>query len=133
MRTIIKGNNYNFYIMEDRSSFYIKASDRRFNRSSFINNLNVILSEFNISANDNLAPESQWELTRKQSILFFKKATKFLQNKNSRSFIEKKLDEDRECGEWENIGGNALGEFYIKNKYYNNKNKINKYLFKVIK
>ena len=35
-----------------------------------------------------------------------------MSNNNSRNYIEKRLDEDRECGEWENFqkikGRNAL-------------------------
>lgn len=103
MKTIIKGQSYNFCVVVDGAKFYIKASHLASLRFSFINNLNAILSEFNISVNDKRISESQWVTSKKQSGLFFKKATRFLSGKISRDYIEKKLDEDRKCGEWENF------------------------------
>jgi len=103
MKSIIKGQNYNFYIIADGMKFYIKALHLASSRFSFINNLNAVLSEFNIGADDKRVSESQWLISGKQSSLFFKKATEFLLSGNSRNYIEGKLDEDRECGEWENI------------------------------
>lgn len=103
MKTIIKGQNYNFFIVADGVRFYIKALHFASLRFSFINNLNTVLSEFDIGVDDKRVSESQWLTPKGQSILFFKKAERFLFNKNSRDYIEKKLDEDRECGEWENF------------------------------
>lgn len=103
MKTIIKGQNYNFYVIAGGMKFYIKALHLASSRFSFINNLNTILSEFNIGIDDEKVSESQWIISRKQSGLFFRKAVKLLWNKNSRDYVEKKLDEDRKCGEWENF------------------------------
>lgn len=103
MKTVIRGKNYNFGIVADGKKFYIKALHLASLRFSFINNLNTILSEFNISVDDKRVSESQWIISGKQSDLFFKKAAQFLLNKNCRNYIERKLDEDRECGEWENF------------------------------
>lgn len=103
MKTIIKGQNYKFCIIADGMKFYIKSLHLASLRFSSINNLNAILSEFNISADDKKVSESQWLTSKKQGSLFFKKATKFLLNKSSRDYIERKLDEDRKCGEWENF------------------------------
>jgi len=103
MKNIIKGQNYNFSIVVDGMKFYIKVLHLASLRFSFINNLNAVLSEFNISLDDKRVSESQWLTSKKQSSLFFRKAMKFLSSKNSRDYIEKKLDEDRECGEWENF------------------------------
>ncbi len=103
MKTIIKGQNYNFYIIADGIKFYIKALHSASLRFSFINNLNAVLSEFDISVDDKKVSESQWIILKRQSNLLFKKAVGFLSDVNSRNYIEKKLDEDRRCGEWENF------------------------------
>ncbi|OIN98591.1 hypothetical protein COS16_08650 [Candidatus Desantisbacteria bacterium CG02_land_8_20_14_3_00_49_13] len=102
MKTIIKGRKYNFYVVSDGIEFYIKALHRISSRASFINNVNAILSEFNIDINDKKSAESQWLISEKLSGQFFKRAKSFLSDKNYRDYIEKRLDEDRECGEWEN-------------------------------
>lgn len=102
MKTIIKGQNYNFCVVADGMKFYIQALHRACLRFSFINNLNAILSEFDINIDDKKVSESQWHASKKQCNLFFKKATQFLSNRSSRNYIEKKLDKDRGYGEWEN-------------------------------
>ena len=83
--------------------FYIKALHLASSRFSFINNLNAVLSEFDISVDDKKVSESQWLISKKQSGLFFEKAKKFLLSENNSGYIERKLNEDRECGEWENF------------------------------
>lgn len=103
MKTIIHGRNYNFCVVIDGVKFYIKALHFGSFRYSFINNLNAILSEFNIDIDDKKVSESQWFISKEQSNLFLKKTNRFLLNQNSRDYIEKKLDEDREYGEWENL------------------------------
>ena len=77
MKTIIKGQNYNFYIIADGMKFYIKALHLASSRFSFINNLNAVLSEFNISVDDKKVSESQWLISKKQSGLFLKKPRNF--------------------------------------------------------
>jgi len=103
MKTVIRGQNYNFCVVVDRIGFYIKALDLTSSRFSFINNLNAILSELDIDIDDAKVSESQWLVTRSEAILFFRQAKKFLSTKSSRDYFERKLDEDRGCGEWENI------------------------------
>lgn len=103
MKTNIRGQNYDFCVMAGGGKFYIEATHRVSFRFSFINNLNAILSEFNVSENDERISESQWVVSKKQGALFFKQAKDLLENKDNRGYIEKKLDEDRSCGEWENI------------------------------
>ncbi len=103
MKTIIKGRNYNFCVVADGIEFCIKALDLTSSRFSFINNLNVILSEFGVDIDDARVSESRWVVSKKQGKLFFKKAVNFLSDKVYRSYLERKLDEDKECGEWENI------------------------------
>ena len=102
MKTIIKGQNYNFCVVVDRVKFFIEAIHCASLRFSFINNLNAVLSEFNINIDDKKVSESQWLASEKQNRLFFKRAIKFLSDKVCQNYLERKLDEDRECGEWEN-------------------------------
>lgn len=103
MKIAIKGQGYNFCIVADEIQFYIKAMHPASSRFSFINNLNAILSVLNIDVDDRKVSESQWLVSKKQSRFFFERATDFLSNKDSRDFIEKRLDEDRQSGEWENF------------------------------
>ncbi|MDE2218715.1 MAG: hypothetical protein KGJ58_04740 [Patescibacteria group bacterium] len=103
METIIKGQNYNFRPVANGTEFYIEALHRASLRFSFINNLNAILSEFDIGIDDEKSSESQWRASKKQGKLFFEKAMNFLSDKAHRNYLEKRLDEDRECGEWENF------------------------------
>jgi len=102
MKTIIKGQKYNFCVVADEVKFYIEAIHRTSLRFSFINNLNAVLSEFNINTSDKKVSESQWLVSERQSNLFFKKAIKSLSDKVCQNYLERKLDEDRKCGEWEN-------------------------------
>lgn len=102
MKTVIKGQRYTFDIVGGGEEFYIKALHRASSRFSCINNLNAILSELNVSLDDERFEDSQWVLSKKQSGLFFKRAVGLLQSGESREYIERKLDEDRDCGEWEN-------------------------------
>jgi hypothetical protein len=102
METIIEGQNYNFYVAADGAEFYIEAIHLASLKFSFINNNNAVLSEFNINIDDKKNSESQWFITARQSKLFFKKAVNFLSDKIYRDYLERKLDEDREYGEWEN-------------------------------
>ena len=100
MRTVIKGKRYSFYVVANRMGFYIKAVHLASSRFSFINNLNAILSELDISMYDERVSESQWLMSKGKSSLFLKKAVGLLRDKDGREYIEEKLDEDRECGEW---------------------------------
>lgn len=102
MKTVIKGQNYNFCLVANGTRFYIEASHRISLRFSFINNLNAILSEFGRDIDDAKVSESQWIVSKKQGKLFFEKAMNFLSDKAYRGYLERKLDEDREYGEWEN-------------------------------
>lgn len=102
MKTIIKGQKYNFCVVADRAKFYIEAIHLASLKFSSINNLNVILSEFNIDIDDERVSEPQWFIPARQNKLFFRKAVNFLSDKIYRDYLERKLDEDRKCGEWEN-------------------------------
>jgi len=103
----ISGEKYNFGIVSENQEFYIEAEDKLTHRFSFINNLNPILSEFNIKINDRRVSESQWIVLKNQSRTFMNIAKEFLSDKYFRDYLEEKLDEDRICSEWENMKKNC--------------------------
>lgn len=103
MKKIIRGKKYNFYIASEGNEFFIKAKRLLSGRYSFINNLNPILSEFGISGDDNKYYDSWWILPKNEVRKFEKIAMEILTGKEFRDYLEEKLDEDRECSEWENI------------------------------
>lgn len=113
MKTCIKGKNYNFFIVAKGDKFYIEAVHTALLCSSFINNLNPILSEFGIKLNDEKISESQWILPKRSVNLFFEKANKFLLDDNFRIYIEKVLDEDRLLSEWENFKENKGSNAFV--------------------
>jgi len=102
MKKIIRGKKYNFYIVSEGNEFFIKAKCLLLKRYSFINNLNPILSEFGISGDDDKYYDSWWILSKNEVRKFEKIAKEILSDKLFRNYLEEKLDEDRECGEWEN-------------------------------
>jgi len=106
MITKIKGRKYSFEVIsenEDKDScFFIKAIDKHTGRYSCINNLNAILSEFNIGIDDPKIEDSMWVLTRKDACYLEKTAKQILLDPLFRDYLERQLDEDRMLGEWEN-------------------------------
>lgn len=70
MKTNIKGQNYNFCIVANGTKFYIEALHLASLRYSFINNLNAILSEFDIGMGDKNVSESQWVVSKRQGRFF---------------------------------------------------------------
>ena len=103
MITKIVGEKYNFQIISNSGRFYIEAQHKHTLRFSFINDLNPILSEFNIKGEDPKVAESQWIVSKEEARIFAKDAKEFLLNGRFRDYLEEKLDEDRRCSEWENI------------------------------
>ncbi len=99
----IRGKKYNFNILAENNSFYIKAKHKYTKRTSCINNLNIILSELNVNINDNRFVNTFWFISKKEVKKYGKIAKEVLTNKPFRNYLEEKLDEDRKCGEWENI------------------------------
>jgi hypothetical protein len=99
----IRGKKYNFKILVEKQLFYIKAKHKLTRSTSCINNLNIILSELGIDVNDNRFVNSFWIISQKGARKFAKIAKELLSDKSFRNYIEEKLDEDRKCGEWENI------------------------------
>lgn len=107
MKTLIKGDKYNFLVKCYKSNnlfcFYIKATSTKGYKYSYINNLNGILSAFDIDIDDYKVAESQWVLNKKEANNFFKKAADFLADSSFVNYIEKQLDLDRELGQWNKI------------------------------
>ena len=99
----IQGEKYSFIIKSFDGKFFIKAIHNRTGRFSFINNLNPILSRFEIPVNDRRISESQWEISQKEEKSLFYKAIDILSSKNFLKYLEEYLEEDRRLSEWENV------------------------------
>ena len=107
MTISIQGRKYNFEVVSqnERNAFYffIRAICKSTKRVSCINNLNTILSEFNIEVDDPKFWDSTWVVTREEAYNLEGKAKQFLSDSFFRDYIESHLDEDRMAGEWENV------------------------------
>lgn len=101
MIKIIKGQKYQFNIVHNRNQFYIEALHLKSRRYSSINNLNSILSALDIGYEDERIENSHWD-TDADTPKFFRETVDFLSDKEFRDYIEDKLDDDRQAGEWEN-------------------------------
>lgn len=106
MITKIEGEKYNYEIASENEDedfcFFIKAIHKRTGRYSCINNLNAILSEFNIGIDDPKVEDSMWPVTRKDARYLEKTAKHILSDPSFRDYLERQLDDDRTFGEWEN-------------------------------
>ena len=104
MITKISGTRYNFEIMVEStySDFSIKAICKNTRRFSSINNLNSMLSEFDISGDVPKFDDSTWTLTEEETSHFEATARQLFSSPSFRDYLEDKLDEDRKAGEWEN-------------------------------
>ncbi len=103
MRRSIHGDRYDFRVVANVREFYIQATDKTSRRYSCINNLNPILSELvHDQYNDKQFDDSRWDVSKEQGEEFAKTAVEFLSDEGFRQYIERKLDDDRISGEWEN-------------------------------
>jgi len=107
MKIQIQGNNYNYKIISNNNTeitcFCIKAICKPTDRFSCINNLNTVLSELNVDIEDPKYEDSSWTVTEKEAKNFYKTSYQFLTDPGFVEYLEKRLDEDRMCGEWENM------------------------------
>ncbi len=96
---------YRIFVVFDKVKhiFFVKALHNKTKRYSFITNLNCILPQFNVDIDNPIFWDSSWELSKKNIDSFIKESINFLNDKNFLNFLEKQLNEDRNCGEWENI------------------------------
>jgi hypothetical protein len=67
-----------------------------------INNLNAVLSELNVNVNNPKFSDSTWVVTKDEVSYFEDVAKRFLSDPSFLDYLERKLDEDRLLGEWEN-------------------------------
>lgn len=106
MITKIKEKKYSFEVISENEDenlcFFIKAIHKLTGRFSCINNLNAILSEFNIGIDDPKNEDSMWVVTKEDARHLEKTARQILSDPSFRDYLEKRLDEDRTLGEWEN-------------------------------
>jgi len=107
MITKINGSKYSFEIFTEAKRqgcrFFIKAKSKAAGRFSCINNLNAVLSEFNVDVNNPKFCDSMWVVTKDEANYFEAVAKRFLSDPSFLVYLECKLDEDRRSGEWENI------------------------------
>jgi len=83
-------------------AFVITAIDRSSGKRSHVNNLNGILSEFDLDEDDPRTEESHWWVSMKEIERFQVRAGEMLRSKYQLRQIESTLDEDRMLGEWSN-------------------------------
>lgn len=104
---ITNGKKYNFeiglYNGDGRFCFFIRAICTSTRRFSCINNLNVILSVFEIDVNDPKVADSMWIVTKNEIYKFVDIIQQFLSDSSCLNYLERQIDEDRELGEWENV------------------------------
>jgi hypothetical protein len=102
----IEGNKYRFEIVitnhKEVCGFSITAIDRKSLRYSSINNLNSTLSLLKVDCSKSKYEDSSWTLRRQEVERFSKVVKNALADENYLVYLENKLDEDRDCGEWEN-------------------------------
>lgn len=112
MITKIEGEKYNYEIVSENEDedlcFFIKAIHKLTGRFSSINNLNAILSEFNIGIDDPKIEDSMWVLTKEDARYLGETAKQILSDPSFRDYLERQLDEDRTSGEWENQTVNTM-------------------------
>jgi|SRR3990167_8957764 len=108
-KSVFEGERYNFEVVSEDGKkdvlFYIRAMCKTTKRTSCINNLNTVLSEFGIEI-EQVSPryeDSTWIITKEEADYFVKTAKEFLLAQSFMSYLERQVDKDRECGEWENI------------------------------
>ena len=109
MITKLSGKRYKFEIRaentEPYSAFSIRAISKDTRRYSSINNLNTMLSELAIEVNNPSFADSQWTLTKQEANRLSEITRELLSSPSFLGYLENKLDEDRQAGEWENREG----------------------------
>jgi hypothetical protein len=101
-----RGNKYNFEIVSqkegDAFSFFIKAKSKTSGRTSCINNLNTVLSEFDVQSDDLRFADSTWMVKENEARYLINTTIEFLSDHSFLNYLEGQLDYDRMLGEWEN-------------------------------
>lgn len=107
MEKVFRGNQYNFKILmfplnQKRSFFAVGATHNHTKRTSFITNVNVILSELNIPSDISKFWGSEWILSKKEANNLTVSTQQLFSDRKFLSYLEKCLDLDREQSKWEN-------------------------------
>lgn len=108
MIRFVKGRRYSLSMIIEKEeaeefSFFIKAKHIASRRFSYINNFNVMLSEFGVHSDDPKSAESQWTVSKRELKTLTDKTKEMFSDMNFIGYIEKQLDYDRAEGEWEYI------------------------------
>jgi hypothetical protein len=93
--------------------FTITAIDRISGKRSDINNLNGIITAFDLEEDDPREEESDWLLSEKEIVDFQLTAGRILRSKRWLERIESELDDDRSQGEWANT--HQVWDKWLKN------------------
>ena len=107
MTIVIEGEKYNFNVVLHREGgnyhYFLNATSKFTGRTSCINNLNAVLSEFGVDMDDPKVTGSPWLIAREEVQYYIDTATQFLFDRVFLDYLEERLDEDRMLGEWENF------------------------------
>ena len=82
--------------------FHLYAIDRRTFHYSNINDLTTVLSWLGIEDEDPLVEDKCWTISERKMREYRRIICESLKSKNSLTYLEYRLDEDRVCGEWAN-------------------------------
>jgi hypothetical protein len=82
--------------------FHLYAIDRRTFHYSNINDLTTVLSWLDIRDENPLVEDKCWTISKWKMRKYRRVIRESLMSKNSLTYLEGRLDEDRECGEWAN-------------------------------
>ena len=107
MTEIVKGKKYYFEFGSEKLKtdclFCIRAICKSNRRASFINNLNTILSEFEIDMDNPKVADSTWVVTYSEAQSLEAITRELLNSASFLDYLEIQLNEDRVLGEWENV------------------------------
>jgi len=103
MEKRFRSSHYRFRVRENRGCFSIEATDLVSLRYSSVNNVVGIMGELVNGDTDNpLFGDSTWFLPPNLAKRLFERAVDMLSDSENVNRLERYLDEDRSCGEWEN-------------------------------
>jgi len=107
MKRSFGGRKYDYQIMLDDDArlcgFSILAICKQTGRCSSINNLNQMLSELDVNPDNPKYEDSAWVLPAKEAKRLYRKVVSIFSIPSFPEFLERFLDDDRSCGEWENV------------------------------
>jgi len=89
--------------VDEDALFSIRAICQTTNLTSSINNLNPILNELNVNHTEARFEDSEWLIAKTQAEKFTRIISALLSSETYLNYLECKLDDDRNCGEWVNI------------------------------